>query len=197
MENFNYHERLNSLKLYSMQRRREQFLIIHIFKIEKSLTPNNLHLVFYDNRRFSVQCRRKLPKLKKSHLYTQTFNSFPSVGPALYNLIPRNILESQTLETFKSRLDKILLQIPDQPPLPSYPTLHNNSLLNWLPGDILSGGYHCSCRWTINTCVFQLDHQRNRNQRQPETDIVRRRSHRDSTQRTRRCISFLVSRVNL
>ena len=91
MENFNYHERLNALKLYSMQRRRERFLILHVFKIERSITPNNLQLVFYDSKRFGIQCRIKLPNLKNSHLYTQTFNYFPSVGPALYNVIPKSI----------------------------------------------------------------------------------------------------------
>jgi hypothetical protein len=134
MNGMDYHERLKSLKLFSMQRRRERFMIIMVWKIENQLIPNTLNLEFYDNKRLGIQCRRKLPKLKSGHLYTQTFNFFPSSGPALYNIIPKKIKESTTLELFKARLDNLLLLIPDTPPTPGYATVHDNSLVNWIPG---------------------------------------------------------------
>ena len=59
---------------------------------------------------------------------------FPSSGPALYNIIPKKIKESTTLELFKARLDNLLLLIPDTPPTPGYATVHDNSLVNWIPG---------------------------------------------------------------
>ena len=40
VSNLNYWERLKALNLYSLERRRERYLIIYTFKIVESLTPN-------------------------------------------------------------------------------------------------------------------------------------------------------------
>ena len=51
MTHLNYHERLHSLKLYSLMRRRERFIAIHMYKIANGLVPNNLSLEFYNTSR--------------------------------------------------------------------------------------------------------------------------------------------------
>ena len=65
LETLNYYERLQHLKLFSLQRRRERFIIIHTFKIYRSLAPNDLNLQFHDHPRLGPQCKR-LPLKSKS-----------------------------------------------------------------------------------------------------------------------------------
>ena len=65
MEQLNYWERLAKLKLFSLQRRRERFLIIHTWKIFKELAPNDLHLKFHHHPRLGIQADR-LPLKAKS-----------------------------------------------------------------------------------------------------------------------------------
>ena len=40
VQHSNYWERLHVLKLYSLQRRRERYIIIHIWKITLHMVPN-------------------------------------------------------------------------------------------------------------------------------------------------------------
>ena len=131
MSNFNYHERLQALNLYSLQRRRERFLIITMWKISVGLVPNTMNIVFYRTSRFGMKARRKCSKAKRLHLRTIRFNYFTSTGPALYNLLPRKLKRKTTLDTFKKNLDKYIKQFPDRPPCPGYQCANNNSLLSW------------------------------------------------------------------
>ena len=134
MESLNYWERIQQLKIPSLQRRRERFQIIHIWKISKGIIPNDLNLQFYQTSRFGMKC--KIPKYnpRQRHLSTIKTESFFSKGPALYNIIPEKIKSSQSLNSFKSNLQKFLDKIPDNPPLPNYVARNNNSLLEWVTG---------------------------------------------------------------
>ena len=53
MQSLEYSERLVSLKLYSLQRRRERYCIIHVWKIIEGLVPNFYKPIvcFYSERR--------------------------------------------------------------------------------------------------------------------------------------------------
>ena len=137
MENLNYHERLTALNLYSLQRRRERFCMITMWKIANNLHPNQLNLEFYQTHRFGMKCRRKVFKTRRSHIRTIQHNSFSSIGPALFNCIPQIIKEKETLLSFKAALEKFLRNIPDTPPLSGYPTMNGNSILEW------RGSGHC------------------------------------------------------
>lgn len=57
LEHLDYWERLQHLKLYSLQRRRERFIIIHTLKIYKKTAPNDLNLQFHENQRLGTQCK--------------------------------------------------------------------------------------------------------------------------------------------
>ena len=107
-EGLNYWERLKYLKIPSLQRRRERYQIIHIWKIAKSLIPNDLNLQFYNTSRYGQKC--KIPKYnyRQKHLSTLKFNSFFSRGPALFNILPENIKSSKSLAVLKIRLRKFL-----------------------------------------------------------------------------------------
>ena len=133
MDGLNYHDRLKKLNLYSLQRRRERFVIITIWKIANNLHPNQLDLQFYNTPRFGLKCRRKTLKTStRAHINTLYHNSFPSVGPALFNTLPMALKSKSTLISFKASLDKYLETIPDLPPIPGYPIINGNSLLEWV-----------------------------------------------------------------
>ena len=145
LRELNYHQRLRRLKLYSMQRRRERFIAIYMFKVEKGLVPNNLHMQFYRNRREEMKCR--LPRLRsnpQSHLSTVRHNFITSTGPVIYNLIPSRIKEAQTLDSFKNQLDRFLHNIPDLPPTPGYPAQNKNTLLEWVTGNYIFADVICT-----------------------------------------------------
>ena len=131
LSEMNYHQRLAHLKLYSLQRRRERFAIITMWKIANNLHPNQLNLEFYKTHRFGIKCRIKTSKATRVHIRTLYHNSFVSRGPALYNIIPKEVKEKTTISTFKHALDSYLQAIPDLPPISGYPFLNGNSLLEW------------------------------------------------------------------
>ena len=131
METSNYWERLSAIDMYSLQRRRERYQIIHMWKIYQNIIPNELNLVFYQTSREGVKCRRPKINLRNRRISTLRNNFFTSVGPALFNVVPGPIKLSSSLNIFKSKLDKFLHSIPDNPPLPGYYNINNNSILEW------------------------------------------------------------------
>ena len=131
-EGLNYWERLKYLKIPSLQRRRERYQIIHIWKIAKSLIPNDLNLQFYNTSRYGQKCRIPKFNYRQKHLSTLKFNSFFSRGPALFNILPEKIKSSKSLAIFKSNLQNFLDKIPDNPPTPNYVGQNTNSIVEWV-----------------------------------------------------------------
>ena len=84
----NYWERLKRLKIPSLQRRRERYQIIHIWKIAESIIPNDLGLHFYDTPRFGLKCRIPAYNPRQRHLSTLKYDSFFTKGPSLFNILP-------------------------------------------------------------------------------------------------------------
>ena len=105
-----------------------------MYKLSTGLVPNNLNMKFYKTRRQERKCH--LPKLnaQMTHLSTVRLNYFTSRGPAIYNMLPANIKEARSLDSFKHQLDRFLAEIPDLPSLPGYSFMNNNSLLEWVTG---------------------------------------------------------------
>lgn len=131
MENLTYWDRLNSLGLYSLQRRRERYDIIHLWKIQQELIPNDLDLEFYYKERQGWKCRRKIIQTRQRKLATIHHNSFTSRAAALFNVIPKKVKNKKSLAIFKNSLDKHLRKIPDFPPVHGYVRENNNSILDW------------------------------------------------------------------
>ena len=130
----NYWERLKRLKIPSLQRRRERYQIIHIWKIAESIIPNDLGLHFYDTPRFGLKCRIPAYNPRQRHLSTLKYDSFFTKGPSLFNILPEKIKSSKSLAIFKSNLQKFLDNIPDNPPTPNYFAINDNSILSWVTG---------------------------------------------------------------
>ena len=131
LKSLNYWERLKQLSLYSLQRRRERYSIILLWKIDHNIMPNFSNIVFQESARRGTTCIRPIGSSKYSSINTMRFNSFTSVASGLYNVVPKNIKSISTLERFKAALDKFLQTFPDTPPTPGYLGANRNSLLEW------------------------------------------------------------------
>ena len=132
MNDMPYHERLNSLGLYSLQRIREWYCIIYIWKIIEGLAPH------FSNPITSTFSGRRGRSCVISHVNvglvgTLSYNSFRWRSIRLFNSLPMHLrsISSCSVLRFKTQLDIFLGSVEDLPCLPGF----NNSL---------DGG---DCRW--------------------------------------------------
>ena len=113
-----YWERLKHLNLMSLQRRRERYIIIHLYKILKNLAPNDINISFHQNERLGLMCNvptlSRSSKQKHQNLYDQSFHV---TAAKFWNKLPRNIKEKPSLDSFKISLTKFLMSFPDKPPI--------------------------------------------------------------------------------
>ena len=137
MQNMNYWQRLKHLKMYSLERRRERYIIIYIWKIINGLVPNlnNAHTIKTANRgRRGLMCIVPPISTRWTRLQTLREGSIAVLGPRLFNVIPQEVREyAGNLETCKKHLDEFLQTVVDQPPLPHYHQIsEGNSVLQQL-----------------------------------------------------------------
>jgi hypothetical protein len=130
MSGLDYWGRLKKLKLYSLQRRRERYIICMMWKIFHQYCPNDVGINFKVHPRLGPRALRPLQR-SRSHYTTLRHNYFTSTGPALFNITPKDIKTEKDPITFKRSLDRFLREIPDKPPTPGYVSANNNSLLEW------------------------------------------------------------------
>ena len=131
LKDYNYHQRLKILKLYSLQRRRERYSIIYTWKIIEGLCPNlpqNPIITFQHSRRGRL-CKIP-PLIRRSSRKIQTIkeSTLAIRGPRLFNTIPKLVREitDVRVETFKAALDKHLSSIADEPPVDGYYRVENS-----------------------------------------------------------------------
>ena len=123
MENWCYWSRLKLLNLYSLERRRDRYLILYTFKIMKGLVPNlaeeNLRIKFEHRGRRGLLC--EIPLLNRGAMArykTLKDRSLAVRGPRLFNCLPSNLRDMNlSLASFKRKLDTFFVNVPDQPPL--------------------------------------------------------------------------------
>ena len=124
MDEMNYWERLHALKLNSLERRRERYMIIYTWKILNGLAPNiegRNRIRAEDRLRRGVVCKDPSLNPRNSRFRTLKENSFVVKGPRLFNKLPNEIREGClgiSLDAFKNKVDKFLATIPDKPKLP-------------------------------------------------------------------------------
>ena len=130
MNDMPYHERLKSLGLYSLQRSRERYCIIYIWKIIEGLAPNFLNPSTFSGRR-GRSC--VISHVNVGRVGTLAYNSFRWRSIRLFNSLPMHLrsISSCSVLRFKTQLDIFLGSVEDLPSLPGF----NNSL---------DGG---DCRW--------------------------------------------------
>ena len=105
MQNLSYHQRLNALRLYSLQRRRDRYIVIYMWKILENLVPNLIPKVqiYTSERRGRLYYTQHVPI---GHIRTICFNSFIWKASRLLNSLPANIRNTTNCETsvLKKRL---------------------------------------------------------------------------------------------
>ena len=128
MEGLDYHQRLKELRMYSLERRRERYLIIYAWQMLEDLKENVLDLKSRKNARNGrkiwspvIRWSTNGNKLKHS-ARTKLFNSTGKKMERLFNAVPLKIrnIEEKNVETFKKYLDKWLRTIPDTPRIDDY-----------------------------------------------------------------------------
>ena len=142
MSQMNYWEQLNHLKLYSLERRRERYRIIYVWRILERQVPN---VTSRDGRpkitakwhpRRGRECIIKaVNRSAPSQVQRLIEASLPVHGQRLFNILPSEIrnLTGCTTDSFKRRLDRYLKYIPDEPQIPGYTAQRradSNSLLD-------------------------------------------------------------------
>ena len=147
----NYWECLKKFRLYSLQRRRERYRIIYVWKILEDTVPNigdpGIHPQFSPRNGRScvlLNQRRNLPAELQNHRLA----SLGVHGTRLFNSLPKLLrdLSKCDVDVFKSNLDKFFAIIPDEPLLNGYTAMRrteSNSVL-----DMIS---------TIGNCRFEIE----------------------------------------
>lgn len=147
MKDSDYWSRLQTLRLYSIQRRCERYSIIYTWKILNKLAPNlrSNPITTHISERRGLYCH--VPKINRTKcpaaINTIREGSLAVRGPRLYNSLPRDIrnLQGVTVEVFKRALDKFLSQLPDMPAVSGYAgrrSTPSNSLVHVVPSYLRS-----------------------------------------------------------
>ena len=125
MQGLDYSDRLVYLKLHSLQRRRDRYCIIYVWKIIEGLGPNfsNPIVCSYSDHR-GRSCI--VSHVHVGRLGTFAFNSFRWRAIRLFNAMLNHIrcISSCSVLSFKCKLDLYLRNIVDLPGIPGF----NNSL---------------------------------------------------------------------
>ena len=135
METLDYWQRLKKLGLYSLERRRERYLALYMYKILNGMTPeivgsHGAEVIVTESLRRGRLCA--IPKINRrapASVQTLLEGSLPINGAKIFNSLPRSLRECEGgLSAFKGRLDEYLRSVPDCPYLPHYqlPSLTNS-----------------------------------------------------------------------
>ena len=92
MKELHYYDQLIHLSLMSLQRRRERFILLHLWKIVHGKTSNDLNIQFVSRPKLGTLAI--IPsKSRTSSAANQTLfdNSFAVQGPKLWNAMPHHL----------------------------------------------------------------------------------------------------------
>ena len=162
LSELSYYERLKKLNLFSLQRRRERFIIIQMFKIINNLTPNYLDFNFFTNERRGLKVKVPPMNCKASQRARSLYDaSFGVVGPRLWNTLPKHLTRISKKDPFKSALNKYLANIPDQPPVSGYPNRNSLLQLNRLQTTFPGGRADATAAVLVTAAAAEEDDGRN------------------------------------
>jgi hypothetical protein len=129
-----YWERLMELKMMSLQRRREKYIILMMWKILHKVVPNCCDIEFkVTPRQGAVALIPPLSKTSSQSNQSLYDRSFAVQGPKLWNNVPPEIKAAESFDMFKCSLSNFLALIPDNPPVAGYSCSWSNSLVDYSP----------------------------------------------------------------
>ena len=122
LESLNYHQRLEKLGLYSLERRRERFLIINAWQQLEGIKENVLGLKTGKVGRRRCIKSSTIPTMLSEGNRTMIQNSTARQMERLFNALPYRLqtITKVKTDTFKKKLDKWLKGIPDAPKIDDY-----------------------------------------------------------------------------
>ena len=129
---------MKHLNIYSMERRRERYEVLYIFKTLKNLVPNVGLNSKYSQRRGRVLVPPAVHKNSTQAAATMRRNSFRGKAAFLFNCLPahlRNIPLDTPMSSIKRAVDSFLKTITDEPVLEGYERSNDaasNSLIHQL-----------------------------------------------------------------
>ena len=137
LDNLDYWEKLQELRLYSQERRRERYMVIFLWKISQGLVSGyDVEFSSDGSRRGRIIVPKTIVRSAPSIVKKARERSLGVRGAQIFNLFPANIREMNTehVDTFKNHLDVFLSSIPDQPTVTGLGRgAETNSLLHQLP----------------------------------------------------------------
>ena len=130
-----YWEQIKQLKMYSLERRRERYRIVYMWKVLEGMVPNFGVEVSYNKRRGRYCVVPAIRSAAPCRIQTIRFGSMGVNGPRLFNSLPVHLrnMSGCSLNSFKRSLDHHLASVPDQPRVPGmirYCTRGSNSLVD-------------------------------------------------------------------
>ena len=132
LKDCDYWERLKQLKLLSLQRRRERYSMIQVWKMKNGLAPNGIGMEFYDSTRLGTRVRIPTFNHQAQTSVSSAYDeSFGVKAARLWNILPKDVNSLTTLESFKIALAEFIQKFPDKPPVKGYTPPNSNSLLDW------------------------------------------------------------------
>jgi hypothetical protein len=118
----------------SLQRRRERYIILMMWKILHKVVPNCCDIKFKETPRHGAKA--VIPPLSKaSSTRNQSLydGSFAVQGLKLWNKVPPEVKAAKSFDMFKSSLSNFFALIPDNPPVAGYSCSWPNSLVDYSP----------------------------------------------------------------
>ena len=112
LRNMPYEERLKSLNLFSLSKRRMRGDLIEVFKIFKGFDNINAEHYFVLDRS-NTRRRHDFKVIGKRFLSNEAKHFFFNRVVNVWNSLPSTVVESNTVEIFKNRLDKYLATNPE------------------------------------------------------------------------------------
>lgn len=143
VQNLSYWKQLQELSMYSLERRRERYMILYVWRIMEKQVPNfcrpdigGIQTAWHPRR--GRICRVPTLNLRGPKQFQNVREtSFGVKGPRLFNILPAHIrkLSGCSLDIFKNSLDKYLATVPDEPQIIGYTAMRRadtNSLLHMI-----------------------------------------------------------------
>ena len=141
IQHLSYWEQLKKLSMYSLERRRERYNIIYVWKIMEKKVPNfsqsnSSGIQEYWNPHRGRYCTVPAINLRSPRQIQSIRDaSFGIRGPRLFNTLPAHIrnLSGCSVDAFKHKLDRYLSTVPDEPQIRGYTAMRraeSNSLLH-------------------------------------------------------------------